>query len=84
MPTIETIKVAIEAGDATQAQAEFDKLLAKNDGRGISGEDQAILRAAIGQLLTGPEATEVPTEAPTEPVTPPKAKAPPRQRKAKE
>lgn len=67
MPVIQDIREAITRGDKVGAQALYDEVLAKNDGKGLSGHDQQILQDAID--LLGIE------EAPAEAAEKPKARS---------
>ena len=57
MPTIDDIKAALAAGDAEAAEALIEVVGAKNDGRGIGGEDRSIFMAQLAALTGAVPAT---------------------------
>ena len=50
MPTTADIRAAIAKGDGKLAQELYEEVLAKNEGRGLSGHDQQLLSEEIGAL----------------------------------
>lgn len=54
MPTTEDIRAAIEAGDKQLARRLYDEVLAKREGKGLSGHDQQVLSRTISRIPPAP------------------------------
>ena len=59
MPTTADIRAAIAKGDGKLAQELYEEVLAKNEGRGLSGHDQQLLSEEIGALKKAKKKPEV-------------------------